>query len=288
MDHSAPVAAPRAGVDSGTVRVGVRVRRPAREAWSALYERDRLAQWFGVLDRPWQVARPGRIDFGDGDFFDVTATGIREGRYLEFEWRFLGAGPAEAIRWSVTAAGGGARVEVTDTGRDRAAAEAGELAAGWTDFLERLARYLATGRPQRYAWRGDIDGSVDVPEGSVPPLAEARLHRWLPIAADGLVPRWFLIADQDGPRRFEIEDWSASPGALSFAVLIPDGGRTRCQVAVSATSGGGMRLRFEHTGWHGLGLPDGRVLALRRRFARTWAAALAQVKDPASPRIRDI
>ena len=269
-----------ATVSAGIVRVGVDVATSAEEVWSALVEPSRLSRWFGELDEPWQSGRVGQIDFGDGDFFVVKAIEIVPARLLAFEWSFLGVGPVQQIRWEVTARAGQTHVAVEDADPTRSAAEADQMVDGWTDFLSRLVGYLVTGAVTRYDWRADIDGSTDLPAG-LAPLHMDHVYRWLPVASDGFEPRWFFIVDDEGPRRFRIDDWALQSGRkLTFSVVIPDAEVvTACTVETLQVSDEQIRLRFAHTGWDRLGLPGDRGRQLRRRFAATWIAAMEQAKS---------
>ena len=279
-----PPASLVATVEAGTVRVGIRVPAPVERAWLALLDPAKLRQWFGELDTPWRVGSTGRIEFGDGDFFVVTPTEIVAERLLAFEWSFLGVGPVQQIRWKITAkSDSAAELIVEDTDPARTAAEADQMVAGWTDFLSRLVTYLGMGVPTRYAWRADIDGSADLPVG-FRPLCIDTIYRWLPVASDGFNPRWFFIVDDEGPRRFPVENWRLQlDWELTFSIAIPDAASdTTCTVALEPATGQTRRLRFAHTGWARLGLPSERGRALRRRFAATWIAALNQARNLAS------
>lgn len=258
----------------GTVRVGIRVRAPAGDAWCALADPARLALWFGDLDGPWGGAE--RIEFGDGDFFELTTTEVADHASIAFAWRFLGVGPASVVRWTISALPDGTEIEVTDTDAQRSAAAADELAAGWTDFFDRLARHLETGERTRYEWRADIDGGIELP-GSFAPLRPDVLRRWLPVATDGFAPRWFFVVDEDGPRRFRVDDWRTRDGELTFSVEIPGAVKdTACRVSFERC-GPRSRLEFAHTGWRALGLPDRESRTLRARFAATWTECLRQL-----------
>lgn len=283
MGHSESLHVGLATVDSGIVRVVIRVDESIDAVWPALSDPARIGKWFGDLDQPWLVARTGRIDFGDGDFFVVTATEIVEPCLIEFEWSFLGVGPINRIRWTVSARPEGAEIAVEDFDPDRTPAEADQMVAGWTDFFGRLERFLVTGEPERYEWREDIDGSVNLPKGDFAPLDMDSLYRWLPIASDGFGPRWFFTVDDEGPQRFRIANWDVESNRLTFSVEIPNAtGSTSCTVEVEAIANS-TRLRFVHTGWRSLGLPDGRSRALRRRFAATWVATLERAQELAAP-----
>lgn len=279
MEHSESIHLGPATVDAGVVRVVIRVDESIDAVWSALSDPTMIGKWFGDLDQPWMVARTGRIDFGDGDFFVVAATEIVEPNLIEFEWSFLGVGPINRIRWTVSPRPEGLEIEVEDSDPGRTAAEADQIVAGWTDFFGRLRRFLVTGKTERYEWREDIDGSVNLPQGDFAPLEEDSLYLWLPIAGDGFQPRWFFTVDDEGPQRFRVENWNLESNRLTFSVEIPNAtGSTSAAVEVE-TIAEGTRLRFLHTGWRSLGLPDGRSRALRRRFAATWIATLKRAQD---------
>jgi len=272
-----------ATAQDGTVRVRVRVARSPEVAWLALSDPARVGMWFGRMDSPWLVGRAGRIEFGDGDFFAVTATEVTEGKAVEFEWSFLGVGPLEQIRWSVTALSGQlTEIMVTDHSSIRTPAEVEQMVAGWTDFFLRLRRCLATGKATRYDWREDIDGSAELPATAFEPLHPDVIYHWMPIATDGFEPRWFFIVDDEGPRRFRVEDFTVRGNELTFAVEIPEATRlTHCRVGVQDV-GSGRKLLFSHTGWRGLGLSDGRSRVLRKRFADSWVASLQQARELAA------
>ncbi|WP_414944129.1 SRPBCC family protein [Amycolatopsis sp. cmx-11-32] len=267
-------------MEPGVVRVGLKVTVPVEKAWLALADPVRLARWFGEIGGPWLPGSRDRIEFGDGDFFEVLTHEVTECRVIDFEWRFLGLSPIARIRWTAKVVPDGTEIAVEDRDPHRTPAESDELLTGWTDFFQRLARYLATGESCRYEWRDDIDGSVDLPSSADAALQQDTLSRWLPIASDGFVPRWFFIVDDEGPRRFRVEDWSEEPGGLRFSIEIPGAAaRSRCRVTVA-----GNRLSFSHSGWRALELPDRRALLLRRRFTAAWVAALDQARGLAEVR----
>lgn len=272
-----------ATAQDGTVRVRVRVKRSPEVAWLALTDPARVGMWFGQMGSPWLVGRASRIEFGDGDFFAVTATEVVEGRRVDFEWSFLGIGPVDQIRWSVSALSAQiTEIMVEDYGPIRTPAEVEQMVAGWTDFFLRLQRYLSSGKATRYDWREDIDGSAELPATDFRPLEQETLYRWMPIATDGFGPRWFFIVDDEGPRRFRVEDFAVRDDELTFAVQIPEATRlTHCRVGVEDV-GSARKLLFSHTGWRALGLSDSRSRVLRKRFADTWVASLKQARELAA------
>jgi len=284
VDQPQSNAALVATAQGGTVRVSIRVQRSPEAAWLALTDPAKVGMWFGQLDAPWLVGRAGRIEFGDGDFFAVTATEVIEGRRVEFEWSFLGIGPVERISWSVTALSvQTAEITVEDRSTIRTPAEVEQMVAGWTDFFLRLHGYLATGRATRYDWREDIDGSAELAAGTAfEPLHPDAIYRWMPISTDGFRPRWFFVVDDEGPRRFRIEDFALRGNELTFAVQIPEAtGLTHCRVGLEHV-GAGRKLLFSHTGWRALGLSDSRSRVLRKRFADSWVASLRHARELAA------
>jgi uncharacterized protein YndB with AHSA1/START domain len=261
----------------GTAVVSVRVDRPVEAAWSALTEPAGLGKWFGAADTPLRPGEVTKVDFGDGDYFVIHTDRLVPRNLVEFRWRFLGTGPESVVRWEIRRTGTGCEVTVIDHEPRRDDEGVRELVEGWCDFLGRLRVHLTTGAESRYDWRGDIDGSVDVPSDR-DLLAPRSVQRWLPIATDGFGPRWFFIVDDEGPRRFEIADWhNDGEQELTFQVLVPgSGGHTDCAVRVRQ-AGDVQRLGFSHTGWRELGLPDDRARGLRARFAATWATTMGNL-----------
>jgi hypothetical protein len=219
------------------------------------------------------------VEFGDGDFFDIDPLEVAPGAAILFEWRFLGVGPAARVRWRCRPDGGGTEVLIDDVQPGRTPAETDELLSGWTDFAERLARYLRTGRRARYGTRDDIDGNVTLGLTAAGLISPETIHRWLPIATDGFVPSWFFVVDDDGPRRFAVDRWTAEAGAVTFAVEVPDATRTTTVRIRLDQVGDGWHLSFRHSGWSRLGLPDRQARQLRRRFTAAWAAALRDARD---------
>ena len=264
------------------VRVRARIPAPVDRVWAALAEPGRLACWFGAVEAPWKPGGTGRITFGDGDFFAVTVLRVEPRRLIELDWSFLGVGPVQRVRWLLHADDHGTDVVMEDHDPARRPAETQQMVAGWTDFIGRLAGYVRTGAATRYAWREEIDGSVDLP-GHWRPLELAQLYRWLPIASDGFTPRWFFVVDADGPRRFAIEKWRLVENhRVTYWVEIPEAtARTLAEIVVTPQPDG-QRLRFTHLGWRDLGLPDQRARTLRCRFADAWTAAIAQPRQLAA------
>ncbi|WP_341720563.1 SRPBCC domain-containing protein [Micromonospora sp. FIMYZ51] len=272
MDDVQPVAA------ADPVRVDVVLSATVAQVWVALTDGARLAAWFGTPRGPWVPGSTWRVEFGDGDFFQVTPRHVVPDRRIEFDWSFLGVGPVQRVVWEVTPIADRTRVTVQDADPARSPAELHQMRAGWTDFLQRLSGHLRTGRPTRYDWREEIDGAVDIAAGWAP-LHLDVVYRWLPVASDGFRPSWFFVIDDDGPRRFEVVNWRPDGARIEFGVRIPGAVRTTVAELSVETLADRQRLRFSHRGWRGLGLSDVRARALRSRFAATWTEALEQARQ---------
>ncbi|MFJ7420977.1 SRPBCC domain-containing protein [Streptomyces uncialis] len=282
--HCPPPREPPVGeVLPGKVRVILRLAHEPATVWPMLTEAPCLARWFGDLAGPLRIGADNRLEFGDGDFFTLRPTSIVPGRSLAFDWRFLGVGNRQSVLWTLGPAEGpgvtGSVLTVEDHDDTRGQAEASQLREGWTDFLTRLGTCLDSGRDTRYQWRDDIDGSVDLPAGPYRPLRHPAVFDWLPIAFDGFRPAWFFTVDDEGPRRFAVNDWRLrSDEQLAFTVEIP-GARIRpaCHVALVPVGKDTVRLSFVHRGWARLGLTPRRSQELRGRFAAVWVASLEAV-----------
>jgi uncharacterized protein YndB with AHSA1/START domain len=265
---------------NGTVTVSVNLSSTVAATWSALTLKKSLDMWFGTADRSLAAGQTTRVDFDDGDFFDIETRTVAPLRLVEFDWRFLGVGPAARIRWELRPTPYGCAMTVVDHEDQRSDAAVRELRAGWRDFLGRLGHYLHTGQNSRYDWRDEIDGAVDLPADGQGILEQERLFQWLPVSIDGFEPRWFYIVDDEGPRQFEIIDWQDGAGTdVAFRVLVPEADQpTDCMVSARPT-GAGVRVSFRHAGWRDLGLSDQRARTLRARFAAAWTAALEKAAE---------
>jgi uncharacterized protein YndB with AHSA1/START domain len=267
------------------VRVMISTSAGRADMWQAVTETARLSRWFGTLRTPMVAGADNRVEFGDGDFFDIEVDRVEPGRRLAFRWSFLGVGPECLVSWQIDGDDQGSTLTVDDSCPGRPASETTQLKAGWLDFAGRLAEYLRTGRSTRYEWRPEIDGSVALPAGGWHPLRPETVADWLPVATDSTGPRWFFVVDEEGPRRFSLRDWQLDPGRfLTFAIEIPKGhSPTVCELRVQPAEHG-RTLSIAHLGWDRLHLSDLQKRMLRHRFAATWQAALAQAEECARTR----
>jgi uncharacterized protein YndB with AHSA1/START domain len=277
-----PLPMPQAGTNlpAGTVQVSVFVPASCEIVWAALTRREEVANWFGDLSALLQPGGTFRLDFGDGDFFNITDVTLDGPRGLSYQWRFLGTGPRNAISWSIERKDGGSRVTVTDHEKSRGQAMVDELTKGWTDFLQRLQTYLATGRNSRYAWRREFDGAIELPMEAE--TAWSRLSsgngqkKWLPwsdppIAAGAIV----TMRDGQEPKRLTMASVKR-PNAftLSFDLGCPQwNDATVCTLSMQTRPQGSL-LVVLHNGWDSISDDESVRSTQRHRFGALWTQAL--------------
>jgi uncharacterized protein YndB with AHSA1/START domain len=259
------------------VELKLRLPVPAPDAWRAISEPPQVERWLGTLSSELEPGRATRLDFGDGDFFDLSTRHVDPPGRLEYTWRFLGIGPENRITWTVDALDElWCEVAVRDEDPGRSRRESLALATGWADFLGRLSRFLETGKWSRYAWREDVDASVELPVSL--PRARALLDRashtwWLPVDCSGLVPGApFAVRHHAG---LEVRDVQrADPDTIRLGLGRPDWEQeTSCVLGLGAR-GGGSLLEVHHGGFRDVPLDDPARKRLRTCVAHTWIAAL--------------
>jgi uncharacterized protein YndB with AHSA1/START domain len=263
------------------VELRLRLPVPARDAWRAISEPPQVERWLGTLSSELEPGRAARLDFGDGDFFDLQTRQVEPPTSLEYTWRFLGIGPENRITWTVEALDEvRCEVAVRDEDPARSRRESLGLATGWADFLGRLSRFLETGKWSRYAWREDVDAAVELPYPL--PRARALLDRashtwWLPVDCSGLLPGApFRL--QDGSA-LEVRDVQrADRDTVRLGLGRPDWeAETACVLGLAAR-GGGALLEVHHAGFRALPLDDAGGKQLRAALAGTWIAALERAR----------
>lgn len=285
-NSSTALAPPRpdSGKPPALVRVSVHVPATNDHVWSALTDRRNAARWFGDLSESLADGAGARLDFGDGDFFDIEDISFDRPRTLSYRWRFLGTGPSNDIVWTVEPEAGGCRVTVADNEADRRQAEFDALSEGWTDFLARLQGLCATGRTTRYDWRRDFDGAIELPlpvdAASETLLSPAGLGRWMPWSAstDTGCSR-VVVADGGRPTDFVIDGVERpTANALSFNLRSSDWrAPTVCTLNLEPRPDGCL-LVVAHNGWDGIGGDSRKQSGQRERFGNLWIEALNRAR----------
>jgi uncharacterized protein YndB with AHSA1/START domain len=258
-----PTARPVISVslDPGTVSVRTTVPVALGEAWAGLAEGSHIGCWFGELSGELRPGAHVRLDFADGDFFDIEVVTVTPPSRLVYEWRFLGIGPRCRVEWHAGDAAGGTEVVVADSVPGRPAEESAELGRGWVDFLERYRSYLSTGRRSRYGWRPEIDGSIEL-------AADAQ---WL--FDDDVYPKWLTLGREAGAGR--IHDVARpSPARLEVALGTPGGPPVSTGHLELSPRPTGALLSFTHQDWERLAPSGHDVAGVRRRIIGTWIESM--------------
>jgi uncharacterized protein YndB with AHSA1/START domain len=270
----------------GTVQVTVRVPGTVESVWTALTKRDVAGRWFGDLSDDLAPGTNVRLDFGDADFFDIENVVFLPPGDLRYRWRFLGTGPQDQIAWKIAPQlEGGCSVSVTDSETSRSQQTIEELSSGWTDFLERLQRFLTHGGVTRYDWRRDFDGMVELPA----PVDEARSLLFLGDSQ----PKWFPFGSiplTSSPLAANAVDLQSDEAYVSdvewkddFDVTCQVTARTwnnptNCRVEIVPRPGGSA-LVVRHTGWDGINSDPSYCMKERRKYGQRWIASLQKAKN---------
>lgn len=255
-------------------QVQARVLAPTNQArvWEAITRRNVVCMWFGDLSGDIAEGKNLRLDFGDGDFFTIEDVQIDAQNKVQYSWRFLGTGPRDNIAWGLADKGENCLLTVTDQELARSEKTCAELAEGWTDFLERLERYLRTGDLTRYDWRHDFDGSIEFPVS-----AGEAVRALTPVAGRLL---WTPIEDALRGERCKITALQSKPRGLRFR-LANDGWKqaTTCDFEIVTRPDLTSAIVIRHTGW--AEISDDPLLCLyeRRRFSEIWIAALKETQE---------
>src|SRR5688500_2003004 len=98
----------------GAVDGSAQVSAPFDKVWQSWTDAAVVAQWFGDLSGDLKSGGSARLDFGDGDFFDLDSIALSPPNVIEYDWKFLGIGPTDSITWQIEPNEGGCRVTVED------------------------------------------------------------------------------------------------------------------------------------------------------------------------------
>lgn len=120
-----------------------------REAWAALTEPSRIAEWLTDASALGAVGDAYRLDFGDGSVVEGVIRELEPGRRFAHTWAWADADPRQEtlVTWSVEALpDGGGRVTLVHDGWSEAGADAvtrGDHEGYWTGYLDDLSELLA-------------------------------------------------------------------------------------------------------------------------------------------------
>jgi uncharacterized protein YndB with AHSA1/START domain len=274
----------RSGDTAGSIIVTAWLSAPLDDAWRALTDVASVDQWFGALSGELVPGARVRLDFEDGDFFDLEVEEVDK-PVIRWSWRFMGCGPRDAIELHLEESTGGCIVTVTDGDPGRGAHETDALGEGWRDFIERLQRYLATGARTRYAWRSEVEVWAELPvdANTARRVVIGFANEWLPLepgARNLLSARALVLDDGQEPLTFSIEGvHGTGPASVAFTVR-PHGidGALPTEIGV-AGRGNAAILAISQSGFSELGADDADQRRIRRRFASAWVAATQRARN---------
>lgn len=265
------------------VEVSLQVPVPRGDAWAAISTPPQVRRWFGTLWSELEAGKPARLDFGDGDFFTLAVGRVEPPALLEYRWRFLGIAPENLITWTIESLDEfESLVTVRDHEPERPHDASLGLATGWADFLGRLARFLGTGAWSRYAWRDDVDASIELPVrlDAARTLLTSGAPGWLPLGPDGLADGGSFLVE--GGHELEVRAVEQEgPDSVRFALgLAGFDVTTRCVVRLAARSHG-VLLEVHQSGFGDVPVEESARKQLRARIVRTWIAALERARTAA-------
>jgi uncharacterized protein YndB with AHSA1/START domain len=263
----------------GVVQVRVTVPVVVERLWSALTKRELVCRWFGDLSEDLVPGAKVRLDFGDADFFAIDNISLSFPTRLTYGWSFLGTGPRDAISWQLDPQSDGCCVvTVTDSEPLRSGEAVSELREGWSDFLERLQRFLANGETSRYDWRRAFEGSIELPTPAKNAwrllFARETLRKWFPFPIPGHCA--------GGPQEFSEESRAVQfQGEFELRCEVRESewlNATCCHLHVESRDCGSI-LIVSHTGWEDISSNPSYCMSQRRAFGERWIHALQQAKQ---------
>ena len=121
---------------------------PPSEAWRALTDPSRVAEWLTDASRVGKPGTPYRLDFGEGSVVEGVIVDVEPGRRLSYTWAWAAIEPRQetVVTWRIEPLdGGGSRVAIvhdgwTEAGADEASRNDHE--GYWRGYVDDLAAVL--------------------------------------------------------------------------------------------------------------------------------------------------
>jgi len=268
----------------GAVNVTVQVSASIEKVWRSLTEADVVAQWFGELSSDLVSGGSARLDFDDGDFFDLDSIVVSPPDVIQYDWRFLGIGPCDSITWRIKPNEAGCLVTVNDMQPGRSAEAAMMLREGWLDFTRRLVDFHATGQNTRYDWRRELDvglaikGAAEDVWNSL--LAPDSQRQWLPFDSVIESGSCATVSDEAEPKVICFDQVVRQPARQLEFQLGSETWKepTVCRMELTARDGDTL-VYVSHNGWENISDDPSEQLAQRKRFCALWIEALKRAAE---------
>lgn len=118
------------------------------DAWAALTEPERIAEWFTDASPLGAVGEAYRLDFGDGSVVEGVVTLLEPGRRFGHTWAWTDPDPTPAteVTWSIDAIATGSRITLTHAGWAEAGVDEAirnDHEAYWSGYLDDLEAILS-------------------------------------------------------------------------------------------------------------------------------------------------
>ena len=268
---------------AGAVNVSVQVSAPFDKVWQSLTDADVVAQWFGDLSSDLQSGGSARLDFGDGDFFDLESIALSPPNMIEYDWKFLGIGPTDSITWRIEPNERGCLVTVEDVEPRRTREAALSLREGWLDFTARLVAFHATGQNARYDWRHELDVGLAIKGNAeqvwVSLFAPDVQTNWLPFKSSIQWGACAAVVDGAPPDVICFDQVTWQPAQRAEFQVRSDKWQkpTTCRIELTARKDDTL-VYVSHNGWEYISDDRSEQLKQRKRFCELWIHSLKQAK----------
>ena len=215
---------------------------PAGHIWEVLTNRDKVAQWLGIVTPAWQLGKEYRLDMG-GPEVTGTVLQMSPGTSLQLSWEDP-LGGESVLDWHVLATPDGTVLRFRT--HENAADFLAEGAAGWQGILDAFDDVAAGREPGRESpeqWLGLRNAYAEEFDVS-PTMGRIDAEDGRPVI---VFERWYSAAAEDVGRAL---DHAAAELLQGAAVEIADDAGHRRAVIRQPVDGGPAEAAALLAAWH--------------------------------------
>ena len=217
---------------------------PASHVWEVLTNRDKVAQWLGIVTPDWQLGKEYRLDMGESA---VTGTVLQmsPGTSLQLTWEDP-LGGESVLDWHVLDTPDGTVLQFRT--HENAADFLTEGAAGWQGILDALDAVAAGREPARETpehWLGLRDAYAE--EFDVSPTMGRLDIESRPAAV--IFERWYSAPGDDVGRALDEAAGELLLGQEASVEITDDAGRSRAVIR-QPVNGGPDQAAALLAAWH--------------------------------------